>query len=390
MSRPCGRFAFGIDNYDDHPELRSLTYVEKTLADAIVKACARAKIVDGMVPAGMVWTVLSQTGKSHPVVYRYRRNLVASGVLVKQASGDFFSPIAERICKTVYKNALRQGGAEGFLKAFAKESLVAENRLKSTSEAEAANMRLPRPVPDLEKKDLSTKLKADAPPVADASIVPEPVTTAPAADAKAAPDPPAVIAQPTAPKPVAVEVKSQVARQAGLEAKQDNSIADTILSVGMAVSNMSIEDFMNMPEVDLDALDTEAILRHDRQEATLLAPRKAPAKATWAPPPADALTPSSEAPEPLSEPPQTTQRLPKSVIRFNLYQMAEALSDFTYGEKEVNALRKWPVTEAQLVDLKNAAVARKRCGKLTGEAGAYLYGAVRRASLGMMPVRQKQ
>lgn len=387
MSRPCGRFAFGIDNYDDHPELRNLTYVEKTLADAIVKACARAKIVDGMVPAGMVWTALNQTGKSHPVVYRYRRNLVASGVLVRQDSGDFFSPIAERICKTVYKNALRQGGTERCLKASAKESFVDENRLKSTNEADMANTRLPSPVPDLEKKDLSTKLKADAPFVPDASVIPRPATTASTAAVMATPDLPAAIAQLPVPRPSGVEAKSQVARQAGLGEKQNSDVADAILCVGALASGMSMQDFLNMPEVDLDALDTEAILKKDRDGAALLGANKAPAKVAKARPPADAQPPAPAAFDSPSAS-QTSQRLPKSIIRFNLGQIAQAVPDFIYGEREVNALSKWPVSEAQLVDLKNAAVARKRCGKLTGGVGAYLYGAVRRASLGLAPIRR--
>jgi hypothetical protein len=138
--------------------------------------------------------------------------------------------------------------------------------------------------------------------------------------------------------------------------------------------------------VDLDDLDTESILEQDRQEAALLRPSNTPKTAKATPPTAPSPSYSeTPAPPPVS---QTTQRLPKSVIRHTLGQMAEAIEDFTYGEKEINALRKWPVSEAQLMDLKNAAVARKQKGKVTVGVGAYLYGAVRRTSLGIVPRRR--
>ena len=356
MSRPTSEWTASMRVSNDHPEMRRLYangggVAQEWLADQIVKHCSAYGLKEGQVSLADIKNLAA--GKvSRPTLNKYIQDLLQCGALERRGDQVFYSPIAERICGSFT-------GRGNKMVRNCKNSYTPKNPFDASKNMLETQNAMPRPVPDLER-DLSKNLKADElPPTAAGS------------------------------NPVAVEVKSQVARQAGSSKKQSSDIADTILSMGMFASGRSMQDLMGMQAVDLDALDTEAILAQDRQEAALLATNSTcagtrPAKAADGPP-QTAATPTGEVsgkPSVASHPPQ---RLPKSIIRHALEQMAEAVPNFQYGEKEVNALRKWPVTEAQLVDLKNGTVARKRSGSLTMGVGAYLYGAVRRASLGILP-----
>ena len=373
---------------NDHAEIRQLYangggVAQEWLIEQIVKYCSAHGLRDGRVTLADIKCVAA--GKvSPPTLTKYIRDLLKCGALERVNDRLFYSEMAERICGSFI-------GRGNKLVRNCKNSFTPKNAFIGTESADEAQNTWPSAVPDLDR-DLNTKLKA-VEPTPFSSVELEPVAIDAAVvgiKAEAAPEPIAVIEPVLAPKPVVdLEVKAHVARQAGLGKRQNSDIADAFLSMGMSASGMSIPNLVAMQAVDLDDLDTEAILLQDRQETALLAGNSAPARAAKGPPPANAASVDPQTSEPPAMP-QTTQRLPKSVIRFNLDQVAEAISGFTYGEKEVNALHKWPMTEAQFVDLRNAAVAHKRKGKLTVGIGAYLYGAVRRASLGLVPTRRTE
>ncbi len=312
-------------------------------------------------------------------IQKYLRGLQEAGHIQKVSRGHWQ---ILSLSQVGYKQA---NAAMDAAKNVASTQLLKVDQKASSGQVEAIFPQ-PNSVALLNQESLSKNLKANAPQLPSAALTP--------LEAPRAHPPIAAVERPPACRPpVAAKAKDQVARQAGLVERQDGSIADMIFSIGMLASGGSMQGFESMPSVDLDTLDTEAILKQDRQDAALLAAHRAPSraptkKAASAPLPAETqLLVGPKAPELMSTP-QSPQRLEKSVIRYNLSLLAEAVPEFTFGEKEINALRKWPVTEAQLVDLKNVAVARKRKGKLTVGVGAYLYGAVRRASLGGVPTRQ--
>lgn len=372
-----------MDCANDHPEIKQL-YAngggvgQEWLAEQVVKHCSSHGLTDGRVT---LFDIKCAAGSklSRPTLAKYLRDLLKCGALEQVAQKVFYCPIAKRICGSFI-------GRDNKLVRNGKNSFTPENADIKSETASPSPSEWPRTVPDLEQ-DLNTKHKADE-PVAPSALTPKRVGTV-AAEAKAASEPPATDPVPVSEPGVDLEMKKQVARQAGSGEKQGRS-ADTFMSVAMTMSKMSLQDFMSLQAVDLDDLDTEAILQQDRQDAALLAntsppARRAPAKAEKDLLPAKSPEAVSDAFE-LQQAPRTTQPLAKSIIRVTLSQLAEAVPDYTFGDREVNALSKWPVTEAQLVNLKNAAVAQRRKGKVE-KVGAYLYGAVRRASLGILPAR---
>ncbi len=383
MSRLSSEWTAAMKCPTDHPEIRQLYangggVAQEWLIDQIVKFCSAYGVRDGLITLADIKSVAA--GKiSRPTLTKYIRDLLKCGALQRTGGQPFHSPIAERICGSFT-------GRGNKLVKNCKNSFTPENADIKTETACETQNKLPRPVPDLEQ-DLNTKHKADE-PVAASAFIPKRVDTV-AAEAKAASEPLATDPVPVSEPGVDLEMKKQVARQAGSGEKQGRS-ADTFMSVAMAMSKMSLQDFMSLQAVDLDDLDTEAILKRDREDAALLAntsppARRAPAKAEKDLLPAKSPEAVPDAFE-LQQAPRTTQPLAKSIIRVTLSQLAEAVPDYTFGDREVNALSKWPVTEAQLVNLKNAAVAQRRKGKVE-KVGAYLYGAVRRASLGLLPAR---
>ena len=383
MSRPTSEWTASMKCATDHPEIRKLYahgggVAQEWLADQIVKHCSIHGLKDGRVTLADIKSAVA--GKvSRPTLTKYIDDLVACDALKRVGKNLFHSRLAERICSSF------NGRGNKSVRP-CKNSFTPQNAFFRPENGCEVKSTWPRTVPDLEK-DLSQRLKADATTSLSATVASATV----AVESPPAPRPVALLGPVAALAPVAAEVKSHVARQAGLRAKQGSSVADTFLSMGMFASGKSIADLQAMQYTDLDDLDTEAILAQDRQEAALLRPshpsaRKKPAKAHAASPPTGVQA-GHKGWEPASGP-QTRQRLPASVIRHTLGQVVEAIPEFVFGEREVNALRQWPVTEAQLVDLKNTAVARKRQGKLTTGVGAYLYGAVRKASLGVLPTRR--
>jgi hypothetical protein len=363
MSRLASEWTASMAVSNDHPEIRRLYangggVAQEWLVDQVVKYCSVHGLKNGQVTLADI--KCAAAGKvSRPTLDKYIQDLLNAEALECVGDKLYRSRLAERICRSF-------NGRGNKSVRNCKNSFTPQNAFNEQETPCEAQITLPSAVPDLEK-DLSKILKADAPPLPGSSII-SPIAAIEAAGAP------------------------EVSRQAGLGQKRCVGIADTILSVGLSASNMSIQDLMAMQAVDLDDLDTEAILLQDRQEAALLAAnspaRKASARAAKDQPSSNPPSPADPEASESPSTPQTTQRLPKSVIRFHLGLMAESISDFTCGEKEVNAFHKWPVTEAQLVNLKNAAMSHKRKGKLNVGVGAYLYGAVRRASLGIAPTRR--
>ena len=80
-----------------------------------------------MLTASVIWQILNRTQKSHPILYRYRRALIKSGFIIRLDNGDFFSPLAKRLCGAACRNAHSQKVSERIVK----DSLVLENAEQS-------------------------------------------------------------------------------------------------------------------------------------------------------------------------------------------------------------------------------------------------------------------
>lgn len=379
MSRPCTRWTAAIENFDDHPETKYLPYIERTLCDQMVKDCSSKKIVDGVLTPSVVWQILNRTLKSHPVLYRYRRALIESKFIIPQDDGNFFSPLAKRLCLAACRNASGQKVFERFVK----ESFVPENAAEMPESADSQNMKLTSPVPNL-KEDLSKRLKAD-----------EHLHRTPGVEPEAA-----IVDVPAQPREhrrtvaciqaMAPEALAAMDRGAPEETFAAAAAADEDAIGGIATKILANNPFaLAAQEVDFGAMSTEEIWAWEKhQEAAMLLDgfqgRAAGLKAAQE----AQLLEQPHGGETL-KPPKTTRASSayRDMVRGHLMRFAGRVAGFCAGAREVNTICKMGPSEHQLVNCLD--IARRKVQKgVVANPGGYLNNTLRNVVAGIVPPRK--